>query len=216
MPPGPEPHRRLSALRRFTNMRRFQVLVVVIILAISVYLNELINRGGGSGNRPTAPPRVNKSWAPFVWEQAGVELDMPERPMRKEVSASAGDRRIPAVAYASSAGRTTFTVVYVEYPDDMPLPTDQEELLSKAMEWLAARGTEPGDTIDKIDYRGHLGVEASRRTFTGDGRRVRARDRLFMLGRRAIIVGAVGDIGDFDEEGAQRFFDSLRFTADKD
>lgn len=37
-----------------------------------------------------------------------------------------------------------------------------------------------------------------------------------MLGRRAVIVGAVGDIGEFDEEGTQRFFDSLRFTGDND
>lgn len=37
MPGAPEPHQRPSALRRFTNARWFQVLVVIVIFAVSVY-----------------------------------------------------------------------------------------------------------------------------------------------------------------------------------
>lgn len=202
--------------RRFLNTRWFQLLLGIAILAVSVYLNEVVNRGHGFGHRPAAPPRANKPWGPFVWDDAGIEVEMPEGRTRQEVSVNAGDHRIPATAYASSAGRTTFTVAYVEYRDDMPFPDDQDELLAKGTEWLAARGSEPGDTINTVEYRGRIGVEAARRTLTGDGRRVRCRDRLFMFGRRAVIVGAVGDIGDFDDEGAERFFDSLRFRYDQD
>ncbi|HJT35616.1 MAG TPA: hypothetical protein VJ783_26550 [Pirellulales bacterium] len=203
-----------STLRRFLNTRWFQVPLGAVILAVGVYLNDLANRGRGGGNRPPTPPRANTSWTPFIWDEAGVEVEMPERPTRHNVSENAGDRRIPAIAYASSAGCTTFTVVYVEYPADIPLSSDQDELLAKSMEWLAARRGEPGDTIETIEYRGHSGVEALRTARMDDGRRVRARDRLFMFGRRAVIVGAVGDISDYDEEGARRFFDSLRFAGE--
>lgn len=216
MSASPDTHQGPSAWRRFANSRWFQVFVAMVILAVSVYLSEVRNRGQGFGNRPAAPPRANKSWAPFTWQEAGVEVEMPERPVRQEVSISVGDRRIPAIAYASNKGRTTFSVAHAKYPDDIPLPTDQDDLLAKGVEWLTAQGSEPDDTVDTIDYRGHVGVQALRRTFTRDGRRVRSWNRLFMSGRRALILGAVGDIADFDEEGASRFFDSLRFKGNNE
>lgn len=182
-------------------------MVAIAIFAVMMYLGGT----GGLDRKPEAPAAIN--WRPFSWPEAGVECVMPEKPVRENqhVRAAESDITFDASSFASSSGRTTYSLSYVNYPPALRLPETREELTSMATQWLTANSINDDATAMPIFCDGHHGFEVDRITCATNGRRLRSRARWFLIDRRGIVIGATGDEDRFDDVGCERFLQSLRF-----
>ncbi len=198
----------VSAFRRVTNSRWFPPLFGLAVLGVIFYLNGLSNRSRVAGRRPPSP---RKKWETFSWPEASLKVVMPESPElfheRNELLGTAFDLN----GYHSTSGSTTYLVAYADYPPDLPLPENDDELMEQASMWLGVHAINDDATVEKITYREHSGLEVNRIARARSGRLLRNHSRWFLIGRRGIIIGATGDNDDFDERGATEFLDSLRF-----
>lgn len=137
--------------QRFSRSRWSVVLVIGALFAAIAFL-------------PKKPPQhsasvfaVPKRWAPFSWPEVGVRAEMPEGPTLNHIRAPVLDQELPMTVYASTADLTTYMISYADYPPDIPLPQNDDELLAKA--------------------RGMAGFECDQQRCDGDGGRFGRPDR---------------------------------------
>ena len=205
-----EADRNSTTFRRVTNSRWFPLLFSVAVLGVILYLNSLASRTRAASPRPSFP---RTKWEKFVWPEAGLQVVMPENPQSFHELKTILGEACDVIGYHSSSEYTTYSAAYVEYPSDLPLPQNDEELMAQASNWLGVHAINDDASIQKVACQGHDGLEVSRIARTSNGSLVRSRVRLFLMERLRLIIGATGDKDGFDEKGAKEFLGSLRFKA---
>jgi hypothetical protein len=159
-----------------------------------------------SGGDDIPPP----GWERYTSTDGGFQVLFPGKPTEDEGTA---DTSVGAIAYRSVAlavtegeSTTSYVVTHAEVPPQLQaLPAN--ELLTQAQKIVADVQGFAVEQSNPIDQDGSVGVE-----LTAAQGELRARARLFVVGKRSYQVIVTGTQQEVDSEDATRFLDSFQLT----
>jgi hypothetical protein len=149
-------------------------------------------------------------WERYTSTDGGFQVLFPGKPTEDEGTA---DTSVGAIAYRSASlavtegeSTTSYVVTHAEVPPQLQaLPAN--ELLTQAQKIVADVQGFAVEQSNPIDQDGSVGVE-----LTAAQGELRARARLFVVGKRSYQVIVTGTQQEVDSEDATRFLDSFQLT----